>query len=217
MAEVSLVAKAGRPTGSPAARRLRAQGQVPAVLYGHGIEAQPISVDYRELRAALAQEAGINALFALDVDGTSHLAVARQVQRDPLRWTVSHVDFIIVRRDELIGAEVPVRLTGRAEAIERINGLVDQQLFALSIRATPANIPTAIEVDISSVDVGTVIRVGELDLPEGVTTDVDAEEPVVAGYAPRLLELEEEPEEGEVEEAPAEEGAEAAGEATAEE
>ncbi|HVF13678.1 MAG TPA: 50S ribosomal protein L25 [Acidimicrobiales bacterium] len=194
MAEVSLVAEAGRQTGSAAARRLRTQGKVPAVLYGHGIEPQALSVDRKVLRAALAHEAGLNALFSLEVDGERHLAMARQLQRDALKRSVSHVDFVIVRRDEIVTVEVPVRLVGEAESVERNDGMVEQQLFHLEIHALPADIPSAIEVDISDLEIGEAIRVHDLTLPEGVTTDVDGDDAVVMGQTTRM-EVEEEAEE----------------------
>ncbi|HEV3402554.1 MAG TPA: 50S ribosomal protein L25 [Acidimicrobiales bacterium] len=186
MEEVALAAETGRPTGSAAARRLRAAGKIPGVLYGHGVDPQSLAVDGRSLRLALSQEAGLNALLNLDVGGTQHLAMARQLQRDPVRGTVAHVDFVIVRRDEVVSAEVPVHLLGEAEQVQRADGLVEQQIFTLTVNSTPANIPAAIEVDISGLDIGDVIRVGDLPLPAGVTTDLDPEEPVVAGQASRV-------------------------------
>ncbi len=186
MEEVSLVAEAGRPTGSSSSRRLRAAGKVPAVLYGHGIEPQPLAVDARALRAALHQEAGLNALITLDVGGARHLAMARQLQRDAVRGTVAHVDFVIVRRDEVVSVEVPLRLVGEPVEVERADGLVEQQLFALTVNATPANIPTVIEVDVSGLGIGDTIRAGDLTLPSGVTTEVDPEEPVVVGQPSRV-------------------------------
>ena len=186
MEEVALAAETGRPTGSAAARRLRAAGKIPAVLYGHGIDPEAVAVDGRSLRLALNQEAGLNALITLDVAGTRHLAMARQLQRDPVRGTVDHVDFVIVRRDEIVAADVPVHLVGEAEQVHRADGLVEQQLFTLAVHATPGNIPASIEVDITSLAIGDAIRVGDLALPQGVTTDVDPEEPVVAGQASRV-------------------------------
>jgi len=186
MEEVALAAEVGRTTGSAAARRMRAAGKIPAVLYGHGIDPQPLAVDGRSLRLALNHEAGLNALITLDTGDARHLAMARQLQRDPVRGTVRHVDFVIVRRDEIIAAEVPIRLEGEAEQVHRADGLVEQQLFSLTVHATPAAIPAAIEVDISGLAIGDAIRVGDLKLPEGVTTDVDSEETVVAGQASRV-------------------------------
>src|SRR5439155_12151982 len=102
--EVTLTAESGRPTGSRASRRLRLSGKVPAVLYGHGIDPVSLAVDQRALRNALTGAAGLNALITLDVAGQRHLAMARYLQRDPIKGTVHHVDFVIVRRDEVVAA-----------------------------------------------------------------------------------------------------------------
>src|ERR1700760_3994671 len=97
MAEITLVADPGRPTGSAASRRLRAAGRIPAVGYGHGGAGTSVSVDGRDLRHALSGEAGLNQLLSLKVGSDTHLALARAVQRHPVRHTVLHVDFQIVR------------------------------------------------------------------------------------------------------------------------
>jgi len=186
MDEVSLVAEVGRVKGSAAARRLRTAGKVPGTLYGHGIEPVDVAVGSRELRAALTSDSGLNALISLDVGGTKHLAMARQLQRHPVRRSIDHVDFVVVRRDEVISAEVPVHLVGEAEAVERADGMVEQSLFALTVHAKPGDIPNAIEVDISGLAIGDTIRVEDLKLPGGVTTDVDPEEAVVIGASTRL-------------------------------
>ncbi|HTJ75228.1 MAG TPA: 50S ribosomal protein L25 [Acidimicrobiales bacterium] len=201
MEEVSLVADVGRVKGSAEARRLRAAGRVPAVLYGHGIEPLTLTVNSRQLRAALTSESGLNALISLDVDGTRHLAMARQLQRHPVRRSIDHVDFVIVRRDEVVSVEVPIHLVGEAEAVDRADGLVEQQLFSLVVQATPGNIPNAIEVDISGLSIGEAIRVGDLTLPPGATTDVDPDDTVVAGQgSTTAAEVEEEAEEAAAEE-----------------
>jgi large subunit ribosomal protein L25 len=186
MDEVSLVADVGRVKGSSESRRLRRAGKVPAVLYGHGIEPIDVAVGSRELRAALTSDSGLNALISLDVDGKKHLAMARQLQRHPTRRSIDHVDFVIVRRDEVITAEVPVHLVGEAEAVERADGMVEQQMFALEVHAKPGDIPNAIEVDISGLTIGEAIRVADLKLPAGVSTEVDPEETIVAGASTRM-------------------------------
>jgi len=156
------------------------------VLYGHGVDPQALAVDSRELRGALQSDAGLNALISLTVDGSNHLAMARQLQRHPVSGTVDHVDFVIVRRDEVVAVEVPVHLVGEALEVHRADGLVEQQLFSLVISATPANIPATIDVDVSELTIGDAVRVGDLKLPSGVTTDVDPEEPIVAGQSSRV-------------------------------
>jgi len=193
MNEVSLVADVGRVKGSAEARRLRTAGKVPGVLYGHGVDSLSLAVGSRELRAALTSDAGLNALISLDVDGQRHLAMARQLQKHPVRRTIDHIDFVIVRRDEIVSAEVNIHLVGEALEVEHADGLVEQQLFSLVVHAKPGDIPNAIEVDISSLSIGEAIRVGDLKLPSGVTTEVDPEETVVAGQASRTAgEVEEE-------------------------
>jgi large subunit ribosomal protein L25 len=186
MDEVSLVADVGRVKGSSEARRLRLAGKVPGVLYGHGIEPLSVAVNSRALRAALTSDSGLNALISLDVGGQRHLAMARQLQRHPVRRSIDHVDFVVVRRDEVVTAEVPVHLVGEAEQVDRADGLVEQQLFSLVVHAKPADIPNAIEVDISDLSIGEAIRVADLKLPSGVTTEVDPEDTVVAGQASRV-------------------------------
>ena len=204
MAEITLVAEPGRTTGSSESRRLRAAGRIPAVVYGHGMEGISVSVDGRELRRALSGDAGTNQLLELQLGSESHLAMARVLQRHPVRHTVLHVDFQIVRRDEVISADVPVVLTGEAKSVSQEGGVVEQPLTTLSVNAVPARIPSAIEVDITDLSVGEGIRVGDLKLPSGVTTDVADEEIVVIGSISRVA--------GAAEEAGAEEAA-AGGEA----
>lgn len=179
MPEITLEARPGRVTGSAESNRLRAQGRIPAVIYGHGTEALPVSVDARELRAALSTEAGLNQLLNLRVGSSSHLTLARELQRHPVRNTLSHVDFLIVRRDEVVTADVPLILVGEAKEVERQGGLVEQPVTSIAVRATPDRIPHAIEIDITNLNVGDSVRVSDLDLPEGVVTEVDSEEAVV--------------------------------------
>ncbi|MGH9189818.1 MAG: 50S ribosomal protein L25 [Acidimicrobiales bacterium] len=186
MQEVTLTADPARPTGSAASRRLRIAGKVPAVLYGHGVEPQALAVDARELRAALMGEARLNALISLDVGDTRHLAMARQLQRDPVRGTLRHVDFVIVRRDEVVSAEVPIRLVGEAVEVDRADGLVEQQLFSLVVHARPGDLPPSVEVDVSSLTIGDSIRVGDLVLPSGVSTELEPDEAVVIAQASRV-------------------------------
>ena len=179
MPEITVAAEPGRPTGSAASRRLRAAGRIPAVVYGHSVEATPVSVDGRDLRVALSGASGVNQLLSLDVAGTRHLALARVLQRHPVRGTVTHVDFKVVSRDEVVSAEVPVVLVGEARAVEQEKGMLQHPLTSLTIHARPGSIPTAIEVDVSGLAIGDAVRVGQLRLPSGVTTDIDPEEPVV--------------------------------------
>ena len=220
MPEITIAAETGRKAGSRPARRLRGEGKIPGIVYGHGTDPISVAVDGRELRAALSTDAGVNALLSLQVDGTTHLTMARVIQRHPVRHTVTHVDFQIVRRDEVMSVEVPIVLLGDATAVHREDGVVAQELYTLTVKATPDRIPHNIEVDISQLTVGVSIRVGDLNLPSGVSTDVDPETAVVVGQhqqvtvEPEAEAAEEgaEAAEGAPAEAAAEGGAEAGGE-----
>lgn len=172
-----LVAETGRTLGSRSTNRLRAAGKIPGVLYGRGTPPTPLAVDARELRAALRGDHGLNAVLTLEVDGTEHVAMARDIQRHVTRGTVSHVDFLVVDRDVSVSAEVPINLVGESD----LGGgaMVDVVLSSLTINAKPESIPAALEVDQSNLVVGSQVMVRDLVLPEGVSTEVDLDEVVV--------------------------------------
>jgi large subunit ribosomal protein L25 len=176
--EVSLTASPRTASGSRAAGRLRREGLIPAVVYGHGADPVSVSVVHRELRNALSGEAGSNALLDLQVEGEAVLALVKEMQRDAVRNEVTHVDFIRVSRDEAVTVEVPIHFEGEASEVTAGGGTLDQQLFNLTVTATPGNIPSAITVDVSGMTIGDSVRVSDLTLPAGVTTDVDPEEAV---------------------------------------
>lgn len=188
MPDITLTAETGRRTGSSSARRLRLTGKIPAVIYGHGADPMPIAVDGRELRAALTTDAGTNALITLKVDGEEQLTMAKVLQRDAVRRTITHVDFLVVRRDEIVTAEVPVHLVGEARLVLQEDGVVAQELFNVTVKTTPDNIPNEVEVDVSELEIGGTIRVADLKLPQGVEVDLDPEDPVVVGQGPQKVE-----------------------------
>ncbi|MDA8343634.1 MAG: 50S ribosomal protein L25 [Actinomycetota bacterium] len=186
MPEITLVAESGRDTGSRSSRRLRTSGRIPGVVYGHGADPIPISVAAREFRLAVSGDAGLNTLLDLELDGTRHLTLARDVQRHPVRGVVTHIDFQIVRRDEVIAADVPVNLVGDPVEVNHGDGIVEQLLFSLPVKAKPADIPTVIDLDISGLEIGSSLRVADLPLPRGAEADVDLETIVVSGLPPRV-------------------------------
>jgi len=190
MSESTLVAETGRPTGSRASGRLRAAGKIPGVLYGHGLTPVPLAVGRRELRHALSGPAGVNAVVQLKVGADTHPTVVKDLQRDPVRRTVTHIDFIVVRMDEEITVDVPIVLEGEPKRVLSDNGVIEHSLQSLAVVTTPADIPPSITVDISELVIGDVLRVGDLVLPRGVTAAVDPDTPIVvaAGAA-----VEEEP------------------------
>lgn len=191
MPEITLHAEVGRPIGSRPARRLRREGMIPGVVYGHGTDPVPVAVSGRDLRVALSGESGANTLLSLEAGDRTFLTLAREMQRHPVRGTVTHVDFQIVRRDEVIAADVPITLVGEAVEVHHGDGLVDQQLFTLPVRAKPADIPSAVELDISELTIGAALRVADLRLPSGVTIELEDDVAVVTGQPPRVQTAEE--------------------------
>jgi large subunit ribosomal protein L25 len=185
MAEITLNVESGRPLGSRPSGRLRTGGKIPGVVYGHGMEPIPVAIGARDLRAALTTEAGLNALLSLRIGDTTHLAIAKTLQRHPVRQTVTHVDFQVVRRDEIVTADVRITLVGDSEAVHRVEGTVDQEMLSLQIKARPGEVPAVIEIDVSALEIGDSLRVSDLPLPEGVTTDVDPEAAVAIAHPPR--------------------------------
>ncbi len=192
MSEVTLTAEHGRTTGSSSSGRLRTEGKIPGVVYGHGIDPISISVARRDLRAALHTDAGHNALINLQVDGGSHLTIVKDLQRHPVRNEVTHVDFLVINRNEVLTVDVPIVLEGEADAVHGEGGTIDQQLFTLSVQAKPGQIPNELTLDISGMAIGDALRVSDLSLPAGVETQVDPEEAVVTAAVTRAaIELEE--------------------------
>jgi large subunit ribosomal protein L25 len=219
MAEITLQAETGRTTGSRSSGRLRATGKVPATVYGLEKDPQSVAVQWRELRAALVTDAGFNALIDLHVDGAKgDLVIVKELQRHPVRRDVLHVDFLRVDADVVITVEVPVVLHGEAHAVISNDGTVDQHLHNLGIQAKPGDIPNEIAVDITNLQIGDAIRIGDLQLPAGVTTDSEPEDAIVTASVAQEADLGEEAEgeEGEGAEDAAEGGEGDAAEAPAE-
>jgi large subunit ribosomal protein L25 len=194
MSETVLIAQAGRSTGSSDSRRLRAQDQIPAVVYGHGMEALSVSVDRRELRQALSGSAGMNTILDLTVDGTVYPSLIKEIQRHPVLRNVQHIDFIQVNLNEEIVVAIPINLVGEAKDVSANGGLVDLTMQELQIRTTPRNIPEGITIDVSEMDMDSVIRVEDLPLPGGIETTAEADAPVVTVLTMRtpVLDAEEE-------------------------
>jgi large subunit ribosomal protein L25 len=223
MAEIVLTAHPGRTTGSPASRRLRAEGKIPAVVYGPETDPQAVTVDWRELRQALTTDKGLNAVITLDVEGEKHMTIVKDLQRHPVRRDVLHIDFLVVQRNKPVQAEVPIVLEGEPAKVIQERGVVDQTMHTLTIMARPADIPGHLEVDITEMEIGDTITLADITLPAGVTTETDPESPVASAQQTRAVEEEvaaaegEEGEEGEGEEGEGEgdgEGGEGGGESS---
>ena len=185
--------------GTRPARRLRREGIVPAVVYGLKSDATSVSVQLSDLRAALSTAAGRNAILTLDLKGSKEMGIVKDIQWHPYRDEVLHVDFLRINPDQDVTVDVPIQATGDHHALNLAGGILDQLLFTLTVVTKPNLIPDLIEVDVTDIEVGDTITVGDISLPSGSATPVDPETPVLVGSAPRIAEVEAEVEEEEEE------------------
>ncbi|MEJ6513645.1 MAG: 50S ribosomal protein L25 [Ilumatobacteraceae bacterium] len=174
-----LITKTGRTTGSPESRRLRKAENIPAVIYGHGMTPILFTVGRRDLRIALSGPAGANTILELQVDDKKYPAIVKELQRDPVKRTVSHIDFMQINLSEEITMSVPVHLTGTAKAVLAEGGLVDAAVDRIEVRASADNIPNEIIIDVTNMKMNDVIRMGDIKLPKGVTAVLDEDMVIV--------------------------------------
>lgn len=191
MEQVSLRAQTGRVPGSRSSRRLRRQGQVPAVVYGHELDPLSISVDARELHGALHTELGSNAVINLEVEGGDNiLTLAREITRHPYRPEYQHVDFVQVSLTETVTTEVAIHFEGEPVGA-REGGVFSPRRTSVQIEAVVTNIPGFIPLDVSGVEVGESLRISDLPAIDGVTYLEDLESVVMSVTVP-AAEIEEE-------------------------
>lgn len=182
MTDVTLSAAKRTEFGKGPSRRLRRDHQIPAVLYGHGVDPVHLTLPGHETALALKNP---NVLLSLVVEGEGEqLALPKAVQRDPLRGTVDHVDLIAVRRGEQVVVEIPVRTVGEADS----GAVLTIENSTLSVRADAASLPSDVSVDVEGLEAGTTITAGEIALPAGVELVTDAEAAVVVVSAPQVEE-----------------------------
>lgn len=206
--ELKLEAEKRDESGKGAARKLRARGRVPAVLYGHGVGPVSVSVGAKDLYRVLHGSAGTNVLVNLTVDGAEHLALPREIQRDHVRGRYVHVDFLAVRRDEKVTVSVPVRVVGESPGV-KVGGVVEHHLWELQVECLPGDVPDGIDADVSELQVGDSLRVSDIVAPEGVTVLTPPDESLLSVIVPQVRVVEEVAEVAEGEEAAPAEGEEA--------
>jgi large subunit ribosomal protein L25 len=195
MSETKLTAETRTEFGKGAARRIRRDHKVPAVLYGHGTDPVHITLPGHDTMLAL-KHGGTNALLSIDVDGKETLALPKQVQRHPVKGELEHLDLIIVRRGEKVVVEVPVHVVGEAAA----ETLVTTEHSTLSVEAEATHIPDFFEVSVEGAEVGTQILAKDVELPSGSILQTDPEALVVnVSAAPTAEEVEAELAEAEAE------------------
>ena len=177
MSEIKLVATTRTEFGKGAARRLRRADQVPAVLYGHGSDPLHVALPGHQTMLAVKQA---NALFAIELDGKTTLAITKDVQRDVVKNTIEHVDLLIVKRGEKVTVDIPVTVVG--ESAPGTIHVVETQTLSLEAEAT--HLPNEIEVSIEGLTGGSSVTAGEITLPEGSTLLSDPDQTVVAISVP---------------------------------
>ena len=185
MSENKIAAVARTEFGKGAARRTRRAGLVPAVLYGHGTEPVHVSLPGHDITLALRVA---NALLTISIDGAKdQLALPKQVQRNPVKGTIEHIDLVIVRRGEKVSVEVPLVVLGE----DKVDGLVimDQQTIVLEVEAT--HIPADIEISVEGLEVGATITAGDLNLPDGAVFPGEADDLILSIAATPAAEAEE--------------------------
>jgi large subunit ribosomal protein L25 len=187
--ETKLTAERRSDAGKGVARKLRAAGKVPAVLYGQGLDTTPLTVDSRELTHLLHSSAGSNVLVDLVVDGEEHLAIPREIQRDHIHSKWVHVDFLAVSRTQTITVNVPVHETGEAVGVKE-GGVVEHHLREVQIECLPQDVPDELVVDITSVELGEMVHVSDLVPPVGVTILTNPEDAILSVITPALLRVE---------------------------
>jgi large subunit ribosomal protein L25 len=188
--QVKLSATRRTGTGRSAVRKIKAQGGVPAVIYGGKNKPEPLQVSKRDISLLLSHASGENILVELEIDGETagRLALMQEVQHAPLGGDILHVDFHAVSMDEMIEAVVPLEPTGIAEGVKTFGGLLEQNLRSLEIECLPRDLPDVITVDVSRLNIGDSIHVRELPLPPGVTTRVPADLTAFSVLAPTVEE-----------------------------
>lgn len=180
MQELVLNARRREGRGKGVSHRLRAAGEIPAILYGEG-ESLSLALNPRELRLLLNTEAGANALLRLRLEGkedAERMVMVWELQTDPVRGDILHADLLRVSMDKEVEVEVPIELEGEPVGVKQHGGILGQILWSLSVRCLPNAIPTSIQADASGLAIGDVLHVRDLKVPSGVTALTDPEEAV---------------------------------------
>lgn len=203
MATASLSAKPRQETGKGAARKLRAAGEVPGTIYGHGRQPQSLSINSREFERLSERVRITSTVIELALDGKTARTLVRELQRDPIKRTVIHVDFQELVAGEKVTVSVPLRFVGTPEGVKTGGGILEETMHQIEVTCDPSNIPDHIDVDVAALTIGHSLHVGDIKLPEGVEVVDDPEQTIAVVSAPKAEE-EVAPVEGAVVEAAAE-------------
>jgi len=213
--ELKLQAQKRQEAGKGPARKARARGEVPGVMYGLGEPPVSLMIKKEDLHDAIGSEAGLNVLLDLQItDGKekgSHLVMIKELQKHPFKEKLLHVDFLKVARDTKVTMKVPVALTGEEASVGlKAGGTLQHNLWEIEVECLPTEVPDHIFLDVSEAEIGDHVTVADIEMPPGVTLVTDTADVIYTILAPRLIvEAEEEAAAGE-EGAPAEEAREGA-------
>lgn len=188
MAEIVLEAQKRVKATKGTVAEMRRTGRVPGVVYGDNEAAMTLSVDEKALQASLKTERGRNALITLKLDGSSHAVLVKEIQRHVITRAIHHVDFHRVSLKKKVETDVPVHVHGEAPGVKLGGGVLESVIRSIRVKCLPTEIPAALDVDVSSLQVGTGIKAKDLKVPAGVELLVDAEAVVVHVVAPTILE-----------------------------
>jgi large subunit ribosomal protein L25 len=195
MSETTLRAESRHEFGKGAARRIRRADKVPAVLYGHGTDPVHITLPGHDTMMAL-KHGGANALLSIEIDGDTQLALPRQVQRDPVKGFLEHLDLLLVRKGEKVVVDVPVHVVGQAGP----DTLVVTEHSTVSVEAEATHLPEVVEVSVDGAEVGTQVLAKDLPLPSGTSLHLDEDTLIInIVAAPTEAEVDAELEEAEAE------------------
>ena len=191
MAHVALTAQSRKETGKGSARTLRRQALIPAVFYGPEVDPVHLSLNYRDLEKLIKTGAGENVIIDLAIEtGESpliHRAMLKEIQQDPVKQTILHVDLYEISMDKKIEVEVPITLTGTAKGVSE-GGILQQVTRTLEISCLPDNIPDAFELEVSELDIGDSLHVSNLKIPEGIEVLVEEELTIATVVPPTKVE-----------------------------
>jgi len=188
--QVKIKAEPRTETGRSAARKLKARGVIPAVVYGGKEKPQPLQVSARDVNVMLSHASGENILVELEIAGETKTALVQEVQHAPVGSNVLHIDFHAVSMDEKLEAEVPVEPLGIANGVKNFGGLLEQSLRTITVECLPRDLPDRITVDVSNLNIGDAIHVRDIQMPNGV---VAKEQPELTAFSVLAPAVEEEP------------------------
>jgi large subunit ribosomal protein L25 len=188
MATASLNAKLRTTRGKGVARKLRAAGEFPAVVYGHGREPQSLSINAREFNKLSERIRLTSTVIELAVDGKVAKTIIREVQRHPLNREMIHVDFQELVAGEKITVSIPLKFVGTPEGVKTGGGILEEIMHQVHVRVDPSNIPDHIDVDVTALTIGHSLHISDLKLPAGVEVTDDAEQTIAVVAAPKAEE-----------------------------